>query len=252
MSHRFEDLVAEADAAPIDGWDFSWLDGRATEERPPWGYARLLARRAARATRMVDLQSGGGELLAELGDRPPLLVATEGWLPNVDVAARRLRPLGAQVVAATGDEPGVPLRSGTFDLVSSRHPIEAHWGEIARLLAPGGTYLSQQVGLASMHAVSEAFRGPFEPSTARDPERARAAATDAGLDVVDVRTATLRTEFFDVGALVYYLRAIPWIVPDFDVDADRAALHRIHETIEAEGSFGVGSGRMLIEARTVR
>jgi hypothetical protein len=41
-------------------------------------------------------------------------------------------------------------------------------------------------------------------------------------------------------------------VPDFDVDADRAALHRIHETIEAEGSFGVRSGRMLSEARTVR
>jgi len=249
MSHRFEDLVAEADAAPIDGWDFSWLDGRATEERPPWGYARLLARRAARATRMVDLQSGGGELLAELGDRPPLLVATEGWLPNVDVAARRLRPLGAQVVAATGDEPGVPLRSGTFDLVSSRHPIEAHWGEIARLLAPGGTYLSQQVGLASMHAVSEAFRGPFEPSTARDPERARAAATDAGLDVVDVRTATLRTEFFDVGALVYYLRLVVWIVPDFSVDRYRDRLRRLHEQIERDGPLVAHATRFLIEAR---
>jgi SAM-dependent methyltransferase len=249
MSRPFDDLIAEADAAPIVGWDFSWLDGRATEERPPWGYARLLAQRTALATRMVDLQSGGGEVLAELDDRPPLLVATEGWLPNVDVAARRLRPLGVEVVAATGDDPAVPLRSGAFDLVTSRHPTEAHWVEIARLLAPGGTYLSQQVGTASMHGVSEAFLGPFEPSTARDPQRARQAATDAGLDVVDLRTATLRTEFFDVGALVYYLRLVVWIVPDFSVDRYRDRLRRLHDQIQRDGRFVAHATRFLIEAR---
>jgi hypothetical protein len=40
MRRTFEDLVAEAASAPIDGWDFSWLDGRATEQRPSWGYQR--------------------------------------------------------------------------------------------------------------------------------------------------------------------------------------------------------------------
>ncbi|MFH8471593.1 hypothetical protein [Streptomyces sp. NPDC018000] len=38
---RFDALVAEA-AVSVDGWDFSWLDGRATEQRPSWGYAREL------------------------------------------------------------------------------------------------------------------------------------------------------------------------------------------------------------------
>jgi hypothetical protein len=32
----FDDLVAEAVAVEVSGWDFSWLDGRAIEERPPW------------------------------------------------------------------------------------------------------------------------------------------------------------------------------------------------------------------------
>ena len=36
MTRDFDALVAEADAAPVDGWDFSWLDGRATESRPSW------------------------------------------------------------------------------------------------------------------------------------------------------------------------------------------------------------------------
>ena len=47
MRRTFDDLIAEADAAPVDGWDFSWLDGRATEERPSWGYQRLLRGRLA-------------------------------------------------------------------------------------------------------------------------------------------------------------------------------------------------------------
>ena len=42
MQRTFDELVAEADAVSVAGWDFSWLDGRATEQRPPWGYQRLL------------------------------------------------------------------------------------------------------------------------------------------------------------------------------------------------------------------
>ena len=53
QQQTFAELIAEGDAVPLAGWDFSWFDGRATEERPPWGYARLigerLAQRAGRA-----------------------------------------------------------------------------------------------------------------------------------------------------------------------------------------------------------
>ena len=73
----FDELVAEAEAAPVDGWGFVWLDGRASEERTPWGYAPMIARRMAGATAALDLQTGGGEVLAELPRRPRLLVATE-------------------------------------------------------------------------------------------------------------------------------------------------------------------------------
>lgn len=32
-----ETLIADAEAADVTGWGFGFLDGRATEERPPWG-----------------------------------------------------------------------------------------------------------------------------------------------------------------------------------------------------------------------
>jgi hypothetical protein len=58
------ELIAEGEAVPVAGWDFSWFDGRATEERPAWGYARLMAGRIARARAGLDVQTGGGEVLA--------------------------------------------------------------------------------------------------------------------------------------------------------------------------------------------
>ena len=47
VGRSFDELVDEAAEVPVDGWDFSWLDGRATEERPSWGYQRLLGERLA-------------------------------------------------------------------------------------------------------------------------------------------------------------------------------------------------------------
>ena len=82
----FGELVAEGAAEPVAGWDFSWFEGRATEERPSWGYSGLLAERMGHAQAALDVQTGGGEVLAGIPHPPPVLVATESWRPNVEVA----------------------------------------------------------------------------------------------------------------------------------------------------------------------
>lgn len=113
-------LFTEAENTPIGGWDFSWLDGRATEDRPPWRYADLLARSAAVARAMLDLQTGDGELISSLPDLPTLTVATEAWPPNVSRAARKLHRRNRAITCANDSH--LPFGSETFDLVSSRHP----------------------------------------------------------------------------------------------------------------------------------
>ncbi|MFB8062238.1 methyltransferase domain-containing protein, partial [Kitasatospora purpeofusca] len=123
MERTFEELVAEAAEASVDGWDFSWLDGRASEERPSWGYQRLLGERLAHVSAALDVQTGGGEVLAGVaGSFPRTMVATESWPPNVAKAAALLHPLGAAVVADP-DEPPLPFADDSFDLVTSRHPV---------------------------------------------------------------------------------------------------------------------------------
>lgn len=246
---RFEALVAEAAAVPVDGWDFSWLDGRATEQRPSWGYARAMADRMGRARAALDIQTGGGEVLASVPELPPLTVATESWPPHIAKATALLHPRGAVVVADT-DEPPLPFGDGAFDLVVSRHPVTTWWDEIARVLTPGGTYFSQQVGPASVFELVEYFLGPQPPEVrnGRDPQRARADAEAAGLDVVDLRVERLRTEFFDIGAVVHFLRKVIWMVPGFTVETYLPQLRSLHRKIETEGPFVARTARFLIEA----
>lgn len=248
MGASFEELIAEAVAVPVDGWDFSWFAGRATEQRPSWGYARLVADRMAAATAALDIQTGGGEVLATVPRPPALLVATDAWRPNVAVAAGNLRPLGASVVEAA-DESGLPFRDRSFDLVVSRHPVRTRWDEVARVLRPGGTFLSQQIGAGTNRELSVAMLGPLPEPDPHHPGQLAAAAEAAGLTVLDVRAERLRVEFFDVAAVAYFLRKVVWTVPDFTVERFLPRLRAVHQQIIAQGSFVSHSKRVLIEAR---
>ncbi|KOT86425.1 methyltransferase type 11 [Streptomyces sp. NRRL F-5755] len=246
----FDDLVAEAESVSVAGWDFSWLDGRATEQRPSWGYQRSLGARLAGATAALDIQTGGGEVLAGAGPLPPVMAATESWPPNVAKATALLHPLGA-VVVADPDEPPLPFADGAFDLVTSRHPATVWWSEIARVLRPGGTYFAQHVGPASVFELVEYFLGPQpeEVRRKRHPDDESRDAEAVGLEIADLRSESLRMEFFDIGAVIYFLRKVIWMVPGFTVDGHRERLRELDAKIRAEGPFVAHSTRFLIEAR---
>lgn len=248
----FNDLVDEAAAADVSGWSFDWLDGRASEQRPPWGYSRLLANRLAQVGSALDIDTGGGEIIGEAPQLPARMVVTEGWAPNAVRARRLLAPRGVDVVPLEQGRP-LPFPDGSFDLVSSRHPVSPDWPEIARVLADDGTYFAQHVGPASAYELIEWFLGPLpREELGRDPQREAAAARSAGLRIVDLRTATCRMEFFDIGAVVYILRKCVWWVPDFTVDRYADSLERLDGRIREHGAFVAHSTRTLIEATRTR
>jgi SAM-dependent methyltransferase len=250
MGSTFEELVAEAEQAPVQGWDFTWLKGRATEQRPSWGYQRLMSDRLARAAAALDIQTGGGEVLAGAPKLPPAMAATESWPPNVAKATRLLHPHGV-IVVAISDEPPLPFADEAFDLVISRHPATVWWRELARVLQSGGTYFAQHVGPASVFELVEYLLGPQpeEVRRRRHPDHESAEARAAGLEIVDLRMERLRMEFFDIGAIVYFLRKVIWTVPDFSVDRYRKRLRELHQQIQENGRFVAHSSRFLIEAR---
>jgi SAM-dependent methyltransferase len=248
VPESFEHLVAEAEQAENTGWDFGWLEGRAYEERPTWHYFDLVASRARSASTLLDMEVGGAHMIAALPVVPALTVGTENYRPNIPTAAARLRARGAHLVCPDTVVRRLPFRDNTFELVTSRHPVTTWWDEIARVLRPGGSYLSQQVGPHSLRELSEYLMGPLPGGSARDPDAAVTAAQRAGLIVTALRVERPRTEFYDIGAVVYFLRLVVWIVPDFSVARYRDRLRALHRHIVREGSFATTASRFLIEA----
>jgi SAM-dependent methyltransferase len=239
---NFDALLDEAAAVPLDGWDFSWFDGRATEQRPTWGYASLVADRLSRAESALDVQTGGGEVfawsIAHAKRRPRLTVAVEQWQPKV----------AAQKIDHVVEAAGLPFRDASFDLVTSRHPVDTDFSETARVLRPGGRFLSQQIGAGTNRELSEAMLGPLPPSERQHPEQIKAAAQAAGFEILSVRDERLRVEFFDVAAVAHFLRKVIWTVPDFTIEKYRPQLRAVHDEIVASGRFVSHSARVLIEA----
>lgn len=242
----FDDLVAEAAAASVDGWDFAWLDGRASEERPGWGFADLLAHRLADVSSALDIDTGGGEVIARAPRLPPRMAVTESWPPNLARARELLTPRGVEVAVTRPGEPW-PFADGSFALVSARHPVAPDWMQICRVLAPGGRYFAQHVGPRSAAELSEYFIGPWPDIDARDPQLEAADAEAAGLVVDSVRTARCRMRFFDVGAVVWILRRCVWWVPDFTVDRYRDRLRALDAQLRAGTPFTAHSTRQLFE-----
>lgn len=245
----FEELVIEADAADMTGWGFDWLSGRATEERTPWGYAKLLGARLGQVEWALDIDTGGGEVLAEAPALPPRMVVTETWPPNARRAREMLEPRGVQVVE-TAEDALLPFPDGSFDLVTARHPVRPNWEEIHRVLAPGGHYFAQHVGPASAFELIEHFLGRLpEERMGRDPQREAVAAQNASLVVTELRTARCRMAFYDVGAVVWMLRKCIWWVPGFSVEKYLSQLAELDRGMRSGEPFIAHSSRHLIEAR---
>ena len=194
---------------------------------------------------MLDMGTGGGEFLAALAPLPPRTWATEAYPPNVPIARRRMEPLGVQVEPIESDD-HLPFGDGQFDLVVNRHE-SFRAAEVFRILRPGGAFVTQQVGEANAAGLNELLGSPVEPTDSGWLERSLAYLRAAGFDVLDAKEELPEAVFRDVGAVVYYLKAIPWQVRGFDPDHYREQLRTIHERIRRDGGLTVHIHRFLVE-----
>jgi SAM-dependent methyltransferase len=244
----FLELLENAVAQPMTGWDFSWLGERPATDDPPWEFTTIVTDLARESPDLLDLGTGGGEWLASLSYRPVRCVATESWPPNAAAARRRLEPLGVDVrtVQPFPDnneqtdavDVVLPFDDASFHLVCSRHESFGA-PEVARVLDVGGSFATQQMGDGRFQAFRALFNAPPSPRAPLTLPMLCAQVRQCGLDVVASGETTVTTRFQDVGALVWYLRMVPWLVPEFDVTHEHEALRRIHEQITRDGPLCV-------------
>lgn len=248
---KHEDLVEAwkyEETQPFTGWDFSYLEGRMVEERPPWSYLARAAELMRPSSALLDMGTGGGERLLKLRDAwPDKVVVTEDYLPNLKLVEERLGPLGVKVfkVSLTPDSL-MPFEDGEFDLVLNRHS-GLNSAEVARILAPGGVFLTQQIhGLWAQDLLAEFGAVPQWPDAMPEHDVPRLEA--AGLDVKRAENWQGQLIFHDVGALVYYLKAVPWLVPGFSVATHMDVLLKLETRLQCKGPLVFEARKYMIEA----
>ncbi len=271
-SDKFERLVSEALQAPFSGWDFSWLQGRRVETPDPRGeidYEGRARACVASASAVLDLGTGGGEVFSRLAPFPKMAVATEAYPPNVTEAARRLTPLGVQVIwtdPACSDSRGpqpqgqwprrrLPFADATFDLVLARSTSFCP-REVSRVLKPGGTLLTVQGGTQKDDPDKDG-PGLVELLEGTPPEWTQpgygwdidATLDEAGFVTVEKIERRVTTIYRDIGAVVYFLKAVPWVIIDFEVNRYRERLYKLHQRMQTTGGFTTSGSERLIEVR---
>lgn len=236
---------------PFSGWDFSYLKGRMLEEEPPWSYLKQAAHLMQQSSAMLDMGTGGGERLIELhANWPEKVVVTEDYPPNIKLAKGCLEPLGVKVVNVSLTRHGVmPFENGEFDLVINRHS-GMNCNEIARVLTIDGLFLTQQIhGLWAQDLLSEFGVNPQWPDAT--PEFYISWLQSVGMDIQEMKTWQGHLVFYDVGAIVYYLKAVPWLVPGFSVKRHTDNLVQLEERLRYQEKLVFEARKYLIEARKV-
>jgi ubiquinone/menaquinone biosynthesis C-methylase UbiE len=254
----FDYLMAEYNQ-PFNGWDFSYLEGRRTDihARNTWDYADSVVAAMKQAHSMLDMRTGGGERLAQFLSLQPVpeVYATEGYPPNVQTARERLGSLGVTVYAVQDEH--LPFADDSLDLVINRHG-SYNPDEVRRVLKRGHLFITQQVGdqtnmrlleLLGLHRKEQLVHPGAPEPRAWNLAFATQQLQQSGWQIVEQQEAFHITRFHDVGAIVYYLKAIPWTVPDFSVEKYFDKLVEIRTLIQQHGPVDVPFHSFFIVAR---
>ncbi|MCR2822530.1 class I SAM-dependent methyltransferase [Lederbergia panacisoli] len=251
LDKKFEHLI-ESSNKPFSGWDFSYVNGTGRIDSEPltWSYGSKAFTLIGNSSAMLDMGTGGGEFLSMLRPFPKTIYATEGYEPNVPIAKDRLEPVGVKVFKIEDDH-NLPFENSFFDLILNKHEAYSNQ-EIRRVISTGGMFLTQQVGGLDCHEINDALGLPYnEEFIDWNLDKAATDLENNGFKIIESSEEFPVQRFFDIGALVYYLKAIPWQAPDFNVEKEKKKLYEIHLLIQEKGYFDVKQHRFFIKAKAI-
>lgn len=246
----FAQLVQEAWSEEISGWNWKFVDGRMQEDPEPWQYLETVRQHMQHSNSMLEMGTGGGELFAGLGGYPAITAATEAYPPSVGLASARLHPLGIQVVQTEEDVSfALPFAKDSFDLVVNRHS-DFSPEEVFRVLQPGGCFMTQQVGGQNQFRLNQLFQEtPDFIYSDWTLENVIQDMQASGFRIMKSQDAHLPTRFYDIGAVVFFLKVISWQVPGFSPDQHQQKLVQLHQQIQTDGFLETSAHRFIIEAQ---
>ncbi|KAF1299250.1 methyltransferase [Enterococcus sp. JM4C] len=239
---------SEENQKNFQGWDFSYLEGKYEMAETPWDYRSFVLQYLTDEYQLLDMGTGGGELLQSFAHPKNLTAVTEGWVPNYELLRKELAPQGVNVQFVEEDD-RLNFPDQSFDLVTNSHEsfsIE----EVARVLKPGGFFITQQVGdLNGIQLSSKLIPGfqklsfPLHLSTVVNELKQQ------GFRILYANESYPTQRFFDMDGLIYYAKTIPWEFPDFSVETNFPELLALEEELERQGYIENREHRFIVVAQ---
>ncbi len=228
-----------------NGWDFSRLQVETRGEA--WDFSREVLQRCQPTALMLDIGTGGGEAVLQYASQTLLLIGIDHSVAMIEKAKENLVSSPHRNVRFFHmDSFALVFPNEFFDLVTSRHAPFDPW-EVARVLKPGGVFLSQQVSEHDKYKLKNAFgRGQCygdEDGVLRDSYLRELQA--AGL-AVEVREYDAEEYYQSVQDLLFLLSHTP-IIPAFGECADDfKRLHTYVKKNQTEQGIRTNAKRFLL------
>jgi SAM-dependent methyltransferase len=209
------------------GWDFSRV--RADRDPVRWEYEDVVRRFLRPTDHVLDVGTCGGERFLRLAEHFATGVGVDSDPEMIRVARDNARAArNTRLRFAVMPAEALALPDASFDVVLNRHSSVVG-GEIARVLRPGGVFITQQVGARNSQSIFDAFgwgsNGDWWASvwkaTGERPQDVAAITADverAGLGIVARAEYDVPYYFQDIESLVFWLKSVP--LPE-TLDPDR-------------------------------
>lgn len=248
MTKELLEYLLKEENHAFKGWDFSYLDGRWENEKLPWSYEKIVKKYLKNDSVILDMGTGGGELLESFQHPYQLTSVTEAYPPNIQLCLEKLQPKGIKVYPIEQDDILLDVPTNFYDIVLNHHEsfLEA---EVNRVLKENGIFITQQVGAYNNKDLATYFD---EKHTDQFPkmtlEKTVKRLEENGFSILYKNEYFPKIKFFDLGAIAFFAKIISWEFLNFSVEAYVDKFDALNELLKEEGYIESTEHRFMIIA----
>lgn len=217
------------------GWDFSRM--RTARDPVPWDYLAVVRPYLHPDSQVLDIGTGGGEKFLSLAPYFGAGVGTDVARAMAQVARENTPPsLMDKVSFEAMPDHELRFPDSSFDIVLNRHAAVVV-EQIARVLRPGGVFITQQVGGRNTQSIFDAFGWGSDREDLRHGWRAEGLTPqdaitlgelfrEVGCAIIARAEYDVRYYFLNLESLVFWLKSVP-LPEDFDPEKHWRQVDRI-------------------------
>lgn len=241
-------LLSE-EAHAFKGWDFSYLKDRWENEKLPWNYNDFVCMYINDNANILDMGTGGGELLLSFNHPYNKTSVTEGYEPNIKLCQKVLSPLGIKVYPVKQDGILINVPTESFDIVLNHHESFSE-SEVKRVLKKNGLFITQQVGAFNNNDLASFFDENHEvqfPKITLNQTVKR--LEEEGFEILYKNEYFPKIKFFDLGAIAFFAKIIEWEFINFSVKDSIDKFEILENRLKKDGYIESTEHRFMIVAK---